>query len=435
MKTPLMTGIFLALACCVAAGAAAPQAAKFRVIYQGGPYGIPTRIAQVTPELFLWDTRYAIYSIDKRGGIAGPFASAPSGCTICGLTAPVPAANGRQYAYLAGDSNNPSHLLSFDLKLNGSRDYAQQALTPNGPLSNLPDGKLLGLAPSGTGYYAVITDLEGSSTAINYDFPGLGNAAGPIYASDGNYYGALSPQGQSSYLYRLTPAGVFTHVANTPSSANPQYLVQGADGNFYGLTAYAGAGGYGAFYQVTMAGRYTLLYSFAKSNPNPGALVQASDGNFYGITNVTAVPPRGGELFQLTTAGQYTAIHKINGHEGQAWFTSLIQGDDGVLYGTATAGGDYGSGTIFAVDLGLPKPAPRALDFSPAQGRPGDKVRIWGYQLLGAAVTFGGVAAADVKNAGPNYVWATVPKGAKSGPLVITTPGGSSTTTAGFTVR
>jgi hypothetical protein len=114
---------------------------------------------------------------------------------------------------------------------------------------------------------------------------------------------------------------------------------------------------------------------------------------------------------------------------------SLIQGSDGIIYGTAGQGGPTAKGSVFALDLGLPKPAPQALVFSPTAGKVGSKVRIWGYNLLKASVTFNGVAATTVKNSGPNYVYATVPTGATSGPITVTTPGGPSTTMATFTVE
>jgi hypothetical protein len=85
--------------------------------------------------------------------------------------------------------------------------------------------------------------------------------------------------------------------------------------------------------------------------------------------------------------------------------------------------------------MGLPKPAPQARSFSPASGAAGAKVRLWGYNLLEASVQFDGVAAAAVYNSGPNYVWATVPAGATTGAITITTPGGTSTTAASFTVK
>jgi hypothetical protein len=62
-------------------------------------------------------------------------------------------------------------------------------------------------------------------------------------------------------------------------------------------------------------------------------------------------------------------------------------------------------------------------------------VRIWGANLLSATVQFNGVPAVAVSSSGPNYVWATVPAGATTGPISVTTPGGSNTTQASFTVQ
>lgn len=75
------------------------------------------------------------------------------------------------------------------------------------------------------------------------------------------------------------------------------------------------------------------------------------------------------------------------------------------------------------------------MKFSPQSGAPGTRVRIWGQNLLSASVAFNGVPATAVSNSGSNYVWATVPGGATSGPITVTTPGGANTTQASFTVR
>jgi uncharacterized repeat protein (TIGR03803 family) len=113
----------------------------------------------------------------------------------------------------------------------------------------------------------------------------------------------------------------------------------------------------------------------------------------------------------------------------------LTQGSDGIIYGTALGGGPGGFGLIFALDAGLPIPKPRALRIAPETGAVGTQVTIWGYNLLGASVTFNGVQATTVSNSGPNYVLATVPTGATTGPVTVTTLGGTSTPRATFHVK
>jgi uncharacterized repeat protein (TIGR03803 family) len=63
-------------------------------------------------------------------------------------------------------------------------------------------------------------------------------------------------------------------------------LIQGSDGNLYGMTAPV-AGGNGTVFKLTPAGVLTTLYTFtggADGARPRGALTQGSDGNFYGTT-------------------------------------------------------------------------------------------------------------------------------------------------------
>ena len=128
-------------------------------------------------------------------------------------------------------------------------------------------------------------------------------------------------------------------------------------------------------------------------------------------------------------------LHSMNPGTDGICNCYLVQGSDGVIYGTSTAGGVHGGGTMFALDAGLPKPKPQALQFSPLSGPVGTQVLIWGYNLLAPSVQFNGAAATAVTGSGPQYVLATVPAGADTGPVTVTTPGGSSTTQASFTVQ
>lgn len=307
------------------------------------------------------------------------------------------------------------------------------------PVQNLPDGTLLATAASPPRiFYLAKCDLQGTVTPI-YTFPSTERLANnAIYASDRNYYGLSYLQDGSGYVYRVSPSGSLTKAYNFPSQTfvgSPPWvpLLEGRDGNLYGVTTNGGANGTGTIYKLTLGGQYTLLYSFpAGPDYNPVALIEGSDGNLYGATMGLAGISL---LFRVTKAGQYTLVHKMDPYADGQCQCQLTQGSDGIVYGSAQAGGVYGGGTYFALNAWLPKPAPRARHFRPQSGAVGTKVLIWGTDLLSAAVQFNGVTATTVSNSGANYVWASVPSGATTGPITITTPGGTYSTHANFTVQ
>jgi uncharacterized repeat protein (TIGR03803 family) len=161
-------------------------------------------------------------------------------------------------------------------------------------------------------------------------------------------------------------------------------------------------------------------------------LIEGSDGNLYGATLGLFGY---GQLFRITKSGQYALLYAMDKPGSGVCHCYLVQGSDGLIYGTAQGGGATGAGAIFSLDVGLPKPAPRTQHFSPASGAAGTQVRLWGQNLLSASVQFNGFAATTVSNSGSNYVWATVPVGATTGPITVTTPGGTVTTAESFTVE
>jgi hypothetical protein len=79
--------------------------------------------------------------------------------------------------------------------------------------------------------------------------------------------------------------------------------------------------------------------------------------------------------------------------------------------------------------------APASLTFSPAKGKVGAEVTISGKNLIAAsAVTFNGVPA-TVQTDSNTSIRVTVPSGATTGPIAVTTPGGTATSTARFKVK
>jgi hypothetical protein len=79
--------------------------------------------------------------------------------------------------------------------------------------------------------------------------------------------------------------------------------------------------------------------------------------------------------------------------------------------------------------------APQIKSFKPASGPVGTEVKIKGVSLTQTSgVAFGGVAATTFVVNSDTEVTATVPTGAQTGPISITTAGGIATSVATFTV-
>ncbi len=430
----------LALAlCALAAGllSAAIQPA-FRVIYDIQGFDQPGGIFEGSPGVF--------YSISGSGPEVA-FSITSSGVwTILGF---VP--NGENFqSLLVSGSNGRFYASNYVSSIGPVDDMFSVSSTPGSkqtqvlgnivpiPIQNLPDGRLLGVGINmSQGAWGVFTcDMDGAIETVAM-FPSTDRTQNVLYATDGNYYGVVEPLagGAIGYLFRLTPSGTITNLYTFPAGTFqswPAPLIQAADGNMYGATFTGGANGTGMIYKLTLSGEYTLLYSFGagRSPHGPLSLVEASDGNLWGV----AQTDNGlAYIFRVTKSGQFESVYQMGEQDGlpPGW---LIQGSDGLLYGIAHAGG-AGFGTVFALDAGLPKPRPWPLRFGPQAGPAGTSVRIWGNNLLSAQVALNGVPSEKVNNSGSNYIYATVPAGATSGPITVTTPGGTFTTKESFTVQ
>ena len=183
-----------------------------------------------------------------------------------------------------------------------------------------------------------------------------------VLGRDGNFYGTLqsSVGGGDGAVFKMTPAGVLTvlHAFNGSSGngdgSSPGPLLQAADGNIYGLTYYGGndvpspsGSGDGTVFRILPDGTVSTLYAFTAGTDGvmPLSLIQANDGNLYGTT---AAPPYHGSVFRLTTDGTLTTIASaFAGFDGATPSAALIKGPDGNLYGTTTEGGRFYLGTAF----------------------------------------------------------------------------------------
>ncbi len=414
----------------LSAAVAAANPVTFRVISQLGKYSQPTGIAEGAPGLLYFIGGSDIVSITIQGSTV-PLTGFQNPPYVV-KSPPVSASNRRIYSSV--ETNGGANIAySFSVAATaGYHAYGIQAFS-QAFTQNLPDGALLTLAYrfSDASIYLAKTDPDGNVMPAIYRFPSgerQGTYDNAVYATDGNYYGSsITADKSTTYVYRITPSGSLAKLLSLPDPV-ALYLLQAGDGNLYGATGVNTRSQTGTIFKLTLDGHYTLLHAFPAGVAGTGArLIEGSDGKLYGAVSGNGVS----YLFSVTTTGQYTLLYKMRSADGQCPCT-LVQGSDGIVYGTALAFGSTGGGTIFALDAGLPKPAPRVQHFSPASGTVGTKVLIWGQKLLSASVGFNGAAAKWVYSSGPNYVWASVPRGARTGPISITTPGGTATTRASF---
>ncbi|MBE7493357.1 MAG: hypothetical protein HS117_00270 [Verrucomicrobiaceae bacterium] len=181
-----------------------------------------------------------------------------------------------------------------------------------------------------------------------------------ILARDGHFYGTTYEGGRAGHgtIFRVTVNGEHTVLFEFDGSNGRDVLgdlVQGSDGNFYGMTS-AGGSGHGTIYRVTPGGAFTTLVQFTgngttnKGSSPRASLVQHPDGYFYGTTYGGGADDFG-TVFKVTPEGQLTTLVEFTGDTGpfpgKYIYSSLLVGSDGNLYGTSAGGGSLGKGTIF----------------------------------------------------------------------------------------
>ena len=343
-------------------------------------------------------------------------------------------------------------------------------------------GTVFRITPNGT-----LTTLHSFSGT-----DGSGPAAPMILASDGDFYGITQNGGpnNSGTIFKMTPAGILTTLhdfGGTDGFILNGPLVEGVDGNFYGTTESGGANGSGTIFQVTPGGSFTTIYSFNSTDgsapacgllsasdgnlygttyeggsnlkcengcgtafkmttsgtlttlhnfdstegANPiAALIQATDGNFYGTTYGGGTA-NWGVVFKMTPGGAVTTLHSFQGTDGAQPYGPVAQATSGNLYGTSTNGtGSASQGTIFAITTGFSP----FVGFVSNTGKVGQSVGILGQGFTGTtSVSFNGTPAAFKVKSG-TFITATVPAGATSGFVQVTTPNKTLTSNVSFQV-
>jgi uncharacterized repeat protein (TIGR03803 family) len=205
-----------------------------------------------------------------------------------------------------------------------------------------------------------------------FNFSDGANARIALQDSNGDLYGTTTWGGNSAcqyggcgVIFKLTTAGDLTVLysfTGGSDGANPNSLIRGASGNFYGTTS-GGSDNYGNVFELTSSGKFEVLYSFTQPNNGsiPNGVIRDSKGNLYGTTFEGGLYEYG-TVFKLDPAGKETVLHSFDGKsDGDSPLSALVMDKAGNLYGTASLGGyekgncdlpdsPVGCGTVFKVD-------------------------------------------------------------------------------------
>jgi uncharacterized repeat protein (TIGR03803 family) len=254
----------------------------------------------------------------------------------------------------------------------------------------VPDaaGNLYGTASSGGLYnngVAFVVNPKGKETVL-HKFKGGADGSSPQgfleRDSAGNLYGTTAAGGTfgAGTVFEITGLveTVLYSFTGHPDGANPLAgLIMDSAGNLYGTTAAGGTIGNGTVFKLSppakLFGKWTekVLYSFGNgtdgATPVGGVTFDVS-GNLYGTTSAAGAYGFG-TVFQLTPGTSWTenTLHDFqNANDGAIPYAGLIADASGNFYGAATEGGVNGGGTIFELS-----PANGSWNFSVIYSVPG----------------------------------------------------------------
>jgi uncharacterized repeat protein (TIGR03803 family) len=274
--------------------------------------------------------------------------------------------------------------------------------SPFGGLLLATDGKLYGTTNLGAGNQLNTAgtvyrlDTTGANFSVLYRFQsyttfnvngnpintdGANPEAELVEGSDGYLYGVartggpngngtvfkLSKDGTSFTVLHAfgatTSAATVTPVTNTDGIGPLAPLVQGADNYFYGTVSRGGVNGAGGLFRIRFDGTgFELLRTFpalVSSTTTPATnvdgatplagLTDGQDGRLYGVASAGGSNGVGTVYAYAPVGGVFTVLHNFDGSKGSQPSGELLLAQDGKLYGTTSTGGtnDNGNATLY----------------------------------------------------------------------------------------
>ena len=209
---------------------------------------------------------------------------------------------------------------------------------------------------------AVPTQAQTFSVVHNFTGGSDGGVPTSGFTANGKvFYGTASVGGTSNLgvAFRINEAGVETvlhNFAGGSNGANPQdALLRTKGGILYGTTNAGGTAGVGTVFELS-GKKETVLYSFAGGSDGAhpiAGLAEDTAGNLYGTTSQGGTSGNG-TVFELaapkTKGGTWTesVLYSFGtGTDGANPVGGVSLDSAGNLYGTTSAGGEYGYGIVF----------------------------------------------------------------------------------------
>ena len=254
-----------------------------------------------------------------------------------------------------------------------------------------------------------VTWTGGAAQVVTWNIAGTTNA--PVSCALVNI--RLSLDGGLTYPTVLAANvpnnGSAVVVAPSPTAAvsTARLMVEAADNYFFDIS--------NASFTITAPAPGPTITTFTPTGGQAGTVVTVLGSNFTGATQVT-FNGTAATAFTVNSATQLTVTVP----------TGVATGPIGVVAPTGTGT----SAMPFTVG-----PPPVITSFSPASGYVGSSVVLTGTGFTGATqVTFNGTAATVVAVNSDTQITVTVPAGASTGPIRVTTPVSTGVSVTSFTV-
>ena len=189
---------------------------------------------------------------------------------------------------------------------------------------------------------------------------------------NGTIYGTTELGGQGSCdcgtVYSISTSGSEKILYSFGAKPDAQYPAAGlidVKGTLYGTTLVGGASGFGTVYSITTTATEKVLHSFGNSpdGARPTAGLIDVNGTLYGTTTTGGTTGCGespysgcGVVYRISTSGKEKVVYSfVPTNDGPNDPAVGLTDVDGILYGTAEAGGnddgcsDQGCGIVFSV--------------------------------------------------------------------------------------